>query len=110
MDVAAQVVSQVFVVVVGARDHPCVRVVVEGGCAQAAEVVVGHDLGFSTIYTTSGFKSICSLSFDYARQRRADNGTGRETRTSGSAMFSVDFKEFRLTEDLCQRAHHSFYT
>ncbi len=92
----------VFVVVVGAQDHACIRVVVEGGGTQAAEVVVVHDLGFSIMYATGGFKSICSLSFDYARQRRADNGTGRETRTGGNAMFSVDFKEFRLTEHLYQ--------
>ena len=35
LDVAPQVVSEVFVVVVGARDHACIRVVVEGGGAQA---------------------------------------------------------------------------
>ena len=40
LDVAPQVVSQVFVVVVRARDHASVRVVVKGGAAQAAEVVV----------------------------------------------------------------------
>ena len=40
LDVTPQVVSEVFVVVVGARDHACIRVVVKGGAAQAAEVVV----------------------------------------------------------------------
>ena len=40
LDVAAQVVAQVFVVVVGARDHTRIRVVVKGGAAQTAEVVV----------------------------------------------------------------------
>ena len=52
LDVAPQVVSQVFVVVAGARDHARIRVVVEGGGAQAAEVVVGvgHDLGFTATY------------------------------------------------------------
>ena len=52
LDVAAQVIAQVFVVIVGARDHARVRVVVKGGATQAAEVVVGvgHDLGFAAAY------------------------------------------------------------
>jgi hypothetical protein len=54
LDVAAQIVGKVFVVVVvvGARDHARVRVVVKGGAAQTAEVVVGvgHDLRFATAY------------------------------------------------------------
>ena len=52
LDVTPQVVAQVFVVVVGARDHPRVGVVVKGGAVQAAEVVVrvGHDLGFTATY------------------------------------------------------------
>ena len=52
LDVAAQVVSEVFFVVVCARDHASIGVVVEGGSVQAAEVVVavGHDLGFATAY------------------------------------------------------------
>ena len=60
MDVAPQVVSEVFVVVVGARDHPCVRVVVEGGAAQATEVVVGvgHDLGFAAAYTRGNLADV----------------------------------------------------
>ena len=41
LDVAAQVVSEVFVVVVGTRDDACVGVVVEGGGTQATKVVVG---------------------------------------------------------------------
>ncbi len=40
LDVTPQVVSEVFVVVVGARDHTRIRVVVKGGTAQATEVVV----------------------------------------------------------------------
>jgi len=53
LDVAPQVVGEVFVVVVGARDHTSIRVVVKGGAAQAAEVIVAvrKDLGFAAAYT-----------------------------------------------------------
>ena len=63
MDVAAQVVAQVFVVVVGARDHAHVRVVVKGGAAQAAEVVVAvrHNLGFAAMYARGDLADVAGF-------------------------------------------------
>ena len=77
LDVATQVVSEVFVVVVGARDHPSVRVVVKGGAAQAAEVVIAvrHDLGLATTYTRGDLADVTCFLGGGCRQAR-DAGEG----------------------------------
>ena len=77
LDVTPQVVSEVFVVVVGAGYHARVRVVVKGGAAQATEVVVGvgHDLGFTATYTRGDLADVaCFLGGGCGQARDAGEG------------------------------------
>ena len=74
LDIATQVVSEVFVVVVGAGDHTSVGVVVEGGGAQAAEVVVAvrYNGGFPPTYPVDDLADVaCFLGGGGGQARNA---------------------------------------